>query len=614
MRGVFTFLAVFGMIAFASANYASAAPAHGLAMHGDLKYGPDFKNFEYVNPNAPKGGRLVMHSIGTFDNLNSFILKGNAAAGIWNRINATLTIHSQDEPLSEYCYLCETIEVPQDRSWVKFTLKKNAKFHDNTAITADDVVFSFETLKTKGHPFYRQYYNDVLKAEKLGAHEVRFIFRSAQNRELPLIIGEFPIFSKRYWDGKDFTKTTMVAPLGNGPYKIKHVDAGRSITYERVKNWWGENLPVNKGRHNFDEIKYVYFRDDTVAIEAFKAGDYDIRFESSSKNWATSYTGPGIEKGLIKKLELPDESPEGMQGFAFNTRRQIFKDRQVREALGYAFDFEWTNKALMYSAYKRTKSFWDRSELASRGLPQRDELTILEKYSGRIPDEIFTKEFNPPTTDGSGNIRENLRQAMSLLNNADWKIDKKTQKLVHNDYRDKAGNLKPMEFEIMLASPGFERLTLPFVENLKKLGVTVHVRTVDDSQYINRTRTHDFDMLVSGAGGGSSPGNEQRALWGSKEADIEGSVNYAGAKDPVIDELVELLIASPDRKNLVARTRALDRVLLWGHYFIPMYHIPHYRIAHWDKFSRPLVKPKYASGFYDNIWLDPEKEKALKSK
>ena len=598
-------LSVFGL--------AEAGSSHGLAMHGDLKYNADFKHFEYVNPSAPKGGRLTMHSIGTFDTLNHFTLKGNAAAASW-KMHAKLMTHSEDEPFSMYCYVCETIETPEDRSWVIFRLRKNAKFSDGAAITADDVVFSFEILKTKGHPFYRQYYKDVLAADKLDDHKVKFSFSPSVNRELPLIIGGLDILSKKYWEARDFSKATLEPPIISGPYRVKQLEAGRFIVYERVKNWWAESLPVSIGRYNLDEIKYVYFRDETVAMEAFKAGDYDLRFERTSKTWATSYTGPAIEKGLIKKLELPDESPDGMQGFLFNTRRPIFKDRRVRAALGYAFDFEWTNKALMYGAYRRTKSFWERSELASRGLPTGEELAILEKYRGRVPDEIFTKAYDPPSTDGSGDIRNNLRQAVRLLRDAGWKIDKTSKKLVNESHRDKNGQMLAMEFEILLMSPGFERLTMPFTENLKKLGITARVRTVDDSQYINRLRAHDFDMVVSGSGGGNSPGNEQRALWGSAYADQEGSVNYSGAKDPVLDELIELLISAPDRKSLVIRTQALDRVLLWSHYFIPQWHIPHYRIAFWDKFSRPLVKPKYASGFYDNIWFDAKKADALKNK
>ena len=591
----------------------ATTPVHGLAIHGDLEYGPNFKHFDYVNPNAPKGGLLVQHAIGTFDDLNPFNLKGNSAADSW-KIHTSLMAHSSDEPASSYCFICETVATPTDRSWVMFTLRKGATFHDGSPISAEDVIFSFNILKEKGHPFYRQYYKDVIKAEKIGERGVRFIFRSSGNRELPIVVGEFPVLSKNYWNKRDFTKTTLEPILGNGPYKFKHIDAGRSISYERVKNWWGENLPINRGQNNFDLVKYIYFRDDTVTIEAFKAGNYDTRRESSSKNWATSYTGPAIQKGLIKKIELPDESPDGMQGFLFNTRRQIFKDRLVREALGYAFDFGWTNQALMYGAYRRTKSFWERSELAARGLPIGGELAILEKYRSRIPEEVFTKEYNPPYTDGTGDIRNNLRQAIRLLKNAGWNIDKSSQKLVHDSYRDANGNLKPMEFEIMLVSPSFERLALPFVENLKKLGITARVRTVDDSRYINRLRSHDFDMIVGGAGGGSSPGNEQRAFWGSEHADNEGSINYAGVKDPVIDELVQLVISAPDRKSLIMRTRALDRVLLWGHYYIPQWHIPHYRIAYWDKFSRPAIKPKYASGFPDTWWLDPQKEKALKDK
>ncbi|MFY9461856.1 MAG: extracellular solute-binding protein [Candidatus Sungiibacteriota bacterium] len=587
-----------------------SAKSHGIAMYGDLKYGPDFKHFDYANPRATKGGKVTRSAIGTFDNLNPYIMKGVVAAGS-NILFSTLAVNSHDEPASNYCLVCETIELAEDRSWVAFTLRPEARFSDGSTVTVEDVIFSFDILKAKGHPFYRQYWHDVIRAENTGPRTVKFIFRKgAENRELPLIIGGLPVLSRAYWMKRDFEKTTLEPPVGSGPYAVESVDPGRSITYKRVNNWWADNLPVNAGRYNFDTIKYVYYRDITVSLEAFKAGEYDISWETSSKQWATGYDSPAVKKGLIRKEEIPDGSPVGMQGLMFNTRRPIFRDRRVREALGYAFDFEWTNQKLMYGAYHRTKSHFERSELAAKGLPSSEELKILEKYRGRIPDEVFTKEFQPPATDGSGDIRQNLRMAVSLLGSAGWAVDPKTRRLVHKNLRDERGNPLKMEFEILLDSPAFERLVLPFVANLDKLGISVRVRTVDDSQYVNRLRKFDFDMIIGVAGGEIAPGNEQRAFWNSKSADTEGGLNYAGVKDAVVDELVELVISAQDRQSLVMRTRAMDRVLLWGHYVIPQWHVAHTRAAYWDKFSRPELIPRYRIDFY-TWWIDSQKERSL---
>lgn len=607
------FLAVFSFPAFSSVRAKPASgsvKSHGIAMYGDLKYGPGFAHFDYANPKAFRGSKVTFSAIGTFDNLNPFILKGVEAAGS-NLLFSTLTVASRDEPASKYCLVCESMELAEDRSWVAFILRPEARFNDGSLITAEDVVFSFETLKIRGHPFYRQYWNDVVRVEKIGPRKVKFIFRpGTNNRELPLIIGDLAILSRAYWTAHDFEKTTLEPPVGSGPYAVESVDPGRSIIYKRVNNWWADNLSVNVGRYNFVSIKYVYYRDTTVALEAFKAGEYDINWETSSKQWATGYNSPAVRNGSIKREEIPDGSPVGMQGFLFNTRRPIFRDRRVREALGYAFDFEWTNQKLMYGAYKRTKSYFERSELAAKSLPSPDELKILEKYRGRIPDEVFTKEFQPPVTAGSGDIRQNLRTATALLKSAGWVVDSKTRRLIHKSLRDKRGHPLKMEFEILLDSPAFERLTMPFVANLEKLGIAVRVRTVDDSQYVNRLRKFDFDMMVGNVGGQIAPGNEQRAFWNSKNVDTEGGLNYAGVKDAVVDELVELVVSAEDRQSLVTRTRALDRVLLWGHYIIPQWHIAHTRVAYWNKFSRPNVNPKYGIDFY-SWWIDPQKEQML---
>ncbi|MDJ0951357.1 MAG: extracellular solute-binding protein [Alphaproteobacteria bacterium] len=573
--------------------------AHGIAMHGEPKYGPDFKHFDYVTPDAQKGGTVRFFGGRTFDTLNRFIIKGVPAAG---GVYDTLMTSSADEAFTMYGLIAETIEWPEDRSWVIFNLNPKARFHDGSEITADDVIFSLEILRTKGRPFYRFYYENVAKSEKLGPRRVKFTFTEGDNRELPLILGQLPVLSKAYWADKNFEETTLEPPLGNGPYKVKSVDPPRSITYERVKDYWAADLPVNVGQDNFDELVFTYYRDDTVALEAFKAGKYDIRRENNSKLWATLYEGGPFARALIKKEEIKHELPTGMQGFVFNLRREVFQDPKVRQALAYAFDFEWSNKTLFYGQYARTRSYFSNSELASSGLPSAEELEILEKYRGRIPDEVFTTEYQPPSSDGSGNIRNNLRAAFRLLKQSGWTV--KDGKLTN----DKTG--KVMEFEILLVSPAFERIVLPFSENLKRLGVTVRVRTVDTAQYQNRVRDFDFDMVVSSRGQSLSPGNEQRDFWLSDKADVPGSRNLAGIKDPVVDELVELLITAPDRKSLITRTRALDRVLLWGHYVIPHWHIQSHRLAWWDKFGRPKVVAKYGGGT-EGWWVDPQKEGEL---
>lgn len=578
--------------------------SYGLALYGDLKYGPDFTHFDYTNPQAPKGGTVRYSAIGTFDTLNPFTLKGSSAAGL-SACYDTLMTGSLDEPATAYGLVAESVEIPADRSWVTFTLRKEARFNDGTPITPEDVIWTFDTLKTKGHPFYRSYYADVAKAEAVGERGVKFTFRSTENRELPQIVGELPVLSKAYWSTRDFEKTTLDAPLGSGPYKIETVDAGRSITYRRVADYWGVDLPVNRGRNNFDAVRYDYYRDSTVALEAFKAGAYDIRPENVAKNWAIGYDSPALRAGLIKQVEIPNRLPSGMQGFGFNTRRPIFADRRVREALGYAFDFEWTNKNLFYGAYTRTRSYFDNSELASTGLPSPDELKLLEPFRDELPPEVFTKAYEPPHTDGSGNIRDNLRAALGLLKEAGYSV--KDEKLVN----DKTG--QQLQFEILLEQPEFERIVLPLTANLRRLGVAARVRTVDPAQYEERMRSFDFDMAVVVIGESLSPGNEQRDSWGSASADQRGGRNLMGIKSKAVDALVDLVIAAPDRASLVTRAHALDRVLLWGFYVIPNWHISAFRIAYWDKFGRPDVAPKYGINL-SSWWVDESKVAALEAK
>ncbi len=583
---------------------ADVSAQHGIAMHGDLKYPPDFKHFDYVNPDAPKGGEVRLGTEGTFDSFNSFITKGNPAAGL-GFLYENLMTGTADEAFSEYGLLAETVQMPADRSWVAFTLRKEARWHDGVPISAEDVIWTFNTLMSKGSPFYRFYYGNVTEVVKTGERTVRFNFKPGENRELPLIIGQFTILPKHYWENREFDKTTLEPPLGSGPYKIESFDSGRSITYQRVENWWGKDLPANKGQYNFDRIRYDYYRDGTIALEAFKAGEFDYRSENSSKSWATAYKIPQVDQGLIKLEEINHDRSSGMQGFIYNTRRTIFKDRAVRKALAFAFDFEWSNKNLFYGQYTRTRSYFDNSELAATGLPSAEELAILEPYKGRIPGEVFTQEYNPPKNDKPGDIRKNLRTAANILKEAGWIIkDKK---------RINANTGTELKFEILLISPAMERIVLPFVKNLERLGVTVTVRTIDTSQYRRRLDTNDFDMVVSGFGQSLSPGNEQRSFWGSQAADMEGGRNTIGIKDPVIDELIEKVIEAPDRKALVTSVKALDRVLQWGYWLIPHFHATYDRIAYWNKFGRPDITPTQGNQFMA-WWVEPEKAQALKSK
>ncbi len=572
----------------------AAEPVHGQAMHGTPKYGADFRHFDYVNADAPKGGSVKLSAIGTFDSLNRFILKGVAATGL-GFVYQSLTVDSDDEAFSQYGEIAESIEVADDNTWVAYRLRPEARWHDGKPITADDVVFSFETLKEKGHPSWRAYYGSVSRAEKLGERHVRFHFARGDNAELSMIMGQLPILPKHWYAERPFEETSLEPPLGSGPYRVAEVDAGRSITYERVKDWWAADLPVNRGRFNFDRIRFDYYRDGTVALEAFKAGEYDFRVENNSKLWATAYAGPPFTQGLIVTENIAHEQPTGMQAFVFNTRRAPFDDRRLRAALAYAFDFEWTNKNLFYGQYARTDSYFSNSELASSGTPSPAELALLEPFRDQLPPEVFDKEYVPPDSSGKGGIRSNLRQALRMLREAGYEV--RDKKLVN------AATGRPVSFEILLVQPAFERVVLPFRSNLERLGLEVSVRTVDPAQYQKRVDEFDFDMVIASMGQSLSPGNEQRDYWGSAAADIQGSRNVIGVKDPVVDALIEKIIAADSRESLITAARALDRVLLWGHYVIPNWHIQSFRVAYWDLFARPAVTPKYALGF-ETWWVD----------
>lgn len=570
-------------------------PVHGMAMHGEARYAPG-ETLSYANPDAPKGGSFRTYAIGTFDNLNPYILRGVAAAGA-NLPYDTLMYNTEDEAFSEYGLLAESFEMPEDRSSVTFNLRPEAHFHDGEPLTAADVIWSFETLKEKGHPFYRAYYANVADAVAENDHRVRFDFDVSGNRELPLIMGQMPVFPEHYWADKDFAQTTLTPPMGSGPYKIAEVNPGRSVTYERVEDYWGRDLPLNAGRHNFDRISYEYYRDDTVALQAFLAGEYDFRMENTAKTWETGYTGDAVEDGKIIKMERPHHLPTGMQGFIFNIRRDIFQDKDVRRAINHAFDFEWSNRQFAYGAYARTKSYFENSELAARNLPQGQELEILNEFRDQLPPELFTDAFSLPETAGTGaDMRRYLREGANILQEAGWHLNE-------NGLREKDGVV--LRFQILLNNASFERWTGPFIQNLRRMGIEADMRVVDSAQYQNRMDDFDFDMTISTFGQSLSPGNEQRDFWHSSNANTPGSRNLIGIEDPVVDALIDMVIQAPDREALIARTRALDRVLLWGHYLVPQWHIDHFRLAFWNKFGHPERAPAYGLGVTDIWWEKP---------
>ena len=577
--------------------------SHAIALHGQPALGANFSAFAYANPNAPKGGEFRLASIGGFDSTNPFIDKGNAIDGSYY-IYDSLTKASLDEPFTRYGLLAEKIERdPADASWIIYHIHPNARFSDGKAVTAEDVAFTFNLLKKEGAAGLKNYYSDIEKIEALDKLRVKFSFKTKTNRELGLIVGEQAILPKHYWAKRDFNATNLEIPLGSGPYVLAKVDAGRSIVYQRNPNYWAANLPVNKGRYNFDTISYVSYRDMTVALEGLKAGQYDFRAENSAKNWATQYDFPAIKQGNVKKEMPVDLTPQGMQGFLYNIRKPLFQDIRVRQALAYAFDFEWSNRALFHNAYTRTTSYFANSELAATGLPTGNELALLNPYRKQLPASVFSGVYQPPKTDGSGNNRANLMAAQKLLASAGWTVQ--NGKLTNS-------KKEVFSFEMLLAQPEFERIVQPFKQNLARLGIDMNIRVVDIPQYINRQRSFDFDMVVGNFSQSLSPGNEQRGFFGSKAADTNSSRNLVGIKDPVIDALIEKIIAATTREQLVSATRALDRVLLAGHYVIPHYHIRNHRIAYWNYLEQPKIKPKYDLGL-DFWWANAQKAKKIRA-
>jgi microcin C transport system substrate-binding protein len=582
------------------AGAAQAEPRHAITLYDEPpKYPANFQHFDYVNPDAPKGGTLRQQSVGGFDSFNPFIPKGNAV-GV-GLIYDSLTYHSPDEPFTEYGLLAERIDKAPDNSYVRFILNPKARFHDGTPVTAEDVIFTFNILLEKGDPMYRHYYADVAQVVAEDKLRVRFDFKHQDNRELPLILGQIQVLPKHWWATRDFSKGDLEPPLGSGPYRIGKVAPGSAVTFERVKDWWAKDLPVSRGLYNFDRIQVDFYRDSQVALEAFKAGQFDVNLEYSAKDWNTGYDSPALRAGKFVQLAIPNHNPAGMQGYVFNLRRPIFQDRRVREAIAQLFDFEWANKQLFYGAYKRTHSYFENSEMAATGLPSQAELKLLEPLRDKLPPEVFSQEFKPPVSDGSGIIREQSRRAYQLLTEAGYRID--NDKMIGPDG-------KQLAFEFLNFQPNLERVVLPFKRNLAELGIDLQIRRVDVSQYINRLRSRDFDMTSAIWPQSSSPGNEQREFWHSSSADNPGSRNLMGLRDPAIDQLVEGLIRSGSREELITHARALDRALLWGHYVVPNYYVDTWRVAYWKRFGRPPVTPLYDYGlmtWWEETPLNPPK-------
>jgi microcin C transport system substrate-binding protein len=591
----------------ASAEAPADDKHHALSLINAPAYKPDFKNFDWVNPDAPKGGRVRQWALGSFDSLNPFPVKGSVATSLM-LIYDMLMSSSPDEPTAAYGLVAEWVTFPADFSSATFKLRPNARFHDGKPITTDDVVFSLDALK-KASPNYQFYYKNVTKAEKSGDSQVTFTFDVKGNRELPLIVGELPILPKHFWEGtgangepRDLSKSSLEVPLGSGPYRIKEVDAGRTISYERVKDWWAKDLAVSRGQWNFDEIRFAYFRDRVPAFEAFKAGQLEFWRESSAKAWATAFDFDAVSRGLVKLQKLPIASVAPMQAFAFNIRRPQFQDPRVRQAFNLAFDFEWANKSLFYDQYTRVNSYFDNSELKASGLPQGRELEILNEVKADLPPEVFTAEWKNPLNVSPEDARKHLSLAAKLLADAGY--------TAKGGVLTNAAGLQ-LTAEFLLVQPEFERIVLPFRSALEKLGVKASLRIVDTSQYQRRHDTFDFDIIVQSFPQSLSPGNEQRDYWGSDAAAKEGSRNVIGIKNAGIDKLVDRIILAKDRADLVAATRALDRVLLWNHYVVPQWHHPYDRLAMWDMFGRPEKLPSRNSSFLRVWWLDDAAAKRL---
>jgi microcin C transport system substrate-binding protein len=599
-----------GVLALQRTGFADTRARHGISAFGDLKYPADFPHFDYVNPDAPKGGSFSMiganrqfnQNFLTFNSLNSYILRGDAALGM-ERTFASLMTGAADEPDSMYGLAAQSVQISEDGLVYRFTLRPGLTFHDGSPIDAHDAVFSLTVLKEKGHPIIQALMRDVDGAEATDDRTLIVRFKEKRGRDVPLFVAGLPIFSRAYYSKRPFEESSLEAPLGSGPYKVGRFEAGRYIEYDRVKDWWGAKLPVQRGLHNFDVIRYEFFRDRDVAFEGFTGRSYTFREEFTSRIWATRYDFPAMRDGRVKRDVLKDETPSGAQGWFLNTRRAKFQNPKLREAMIYAFDFEWTNRSIMYGSYDRTHSVFQNSDLMAVGKPGADELKLLEAFRGKIPDEVFGEPFVPPVTDGSGNDRNLLRQATRLLNEAGYPV-KNGKRMTPSG--------EPMTVEFLLEEPSFQAHHMPYIKNLAVLGIDANVRMVDPVQLKARTNEFDFDVVIQRFSFSTVPGESLRSYFSSRSAAIKGSQNLAGISDPVIDSLVDTIVAAPTRPELVTACRALDRVIRSGRYWVPHWYKASHWIAYWDVFDRPAQgKPKYARGIPETWWYDPAKAAQL---
>lgn len=601
------FITISLLILTAISHASALTTQHGFALHGDLKYPLDFKHFDYVNPEAPKGGTINLMGFGTFDSLNPYTLKGTSpfnTAGQFiygfSELNETLLIGtgsyspSGDEPQSAYGLIAETLTYPDNIKWVEFKIRTNAYFHDGHKIDADDVVYSFKTLIEKGHPRFQQSLFGVASITAKTSNIVRVEFKEANQRANILRIGEMPVLPKHFWEFKKFERSAQTKPLLSGPYEISSFDIGNSFTLKRKPDFWGHKLNVYQGRYNFDEVKVDYYRDQAIAFEAFKAGNFDLFYDYIAKNWASGYDFPALNNGQVQKEEIKHQIPSTTQGFFFNTRKTLFKNVKIRQALSLMFDFEWTNKTLFNQAYTRNQSHFPNSDFAVRGLPSKSELALLEPFRSSLPPALFKEPFTLPKTSGNGNIRKQTKQALKLLEDANWKIA--DGRLTNTE------SGKVFEFEILVQQAGIQRLIMPFIKNLERIGITASARLVDATQYKVRMDNFDFDMTTYSLSQGNAPSYEQRDYFHSSNVNIPGSQNYSGIALPVVDALVNKVISAKGRIELINAMRALDRVLLWKHYTIPNWHLDYHRLASWDKFNRPAKQAAYKLGI-ENWWL-----------
>ncbi len=584
---------------------ALAEPRHGLSAFGELSLPANFAHLPYVNPEAPKGGRITtLGTAGriTFDSLNGYILKGEPAQRI-ELLFDSLMVRNADEPDAVYANLASRAEVAADGMGVTFWVDERAKFSDGTAVTAEDVCYTFDLLKKDGLPQYAVALQDVESCTFSEPLKLTYSFKGSNVRDLPLTVAQLPVFSKAYYTANEFNKTTLEPPLGSGPYKVKELNQGSFITYELRDDWWAKDLPVNRGRYNFGEIKLLYFRDRTTELEALKAGKLDLREEFTSKSWATEYDLPAVKEGRLIKETLPDERASGAQGFFLNMRLAKFADKRVRQALDLAFDYEWTNKNLFFDAYKRTGSFFENSAMRASGKPGQDELALLEPLKDKLPPEVFADVYEPPVSNGSGQDRKLLRQAAQLLDDAGWKVSGSTRT------NDKG---EPLAIEFLIFAPTFERVIAPYVRNLKLLGIDASIRQVEAAQYQERLKKFDFDIAVQRYSMAETPGVELKAFFSSATADIPGSFNLAGLKSEGVDALIDKIMQAKDRDSLTVAARALDRVLRAEQFWVPQWYKGAHTLAYWDIFGRPEAKPKFARGVFDTWWIDADKAASVK--